>query len=189
MNIVGLKGFSKLGQINQYFTSGFFPDKWDWTIQDVTYIVQEYKRYLLRTKPTTEDYILICYSDGGLPGHILAALDPLCKGIISHSATFAEGPVDDAFWTGKCANTNIVRLQDRDKIPVLLIENLGDKTKWMPSWYGRTKQAYEYYTDNGYPTEYHTLPRTTWHGHEFNNAFGIMNAWAKNHFSIELPIK
>ena len=204
MHTVGLKGFSNLGRINQYFKQGFFPDNFDWKITDASELKTRIDKYLsydrsvsineykIRKVPVPQiynenlerylaeqEYILICYSDGGLPGHLLAQQDSRCAGIIAHSATFVTKAVEQAH------NTKT----GRRHFPVLLINNTRDLTRYMPSWYGRTQQAYDFYRDKAYPVEYHTIPRNTWHGHEFDNAFGIMTNWCQRHFSYELPVK
>ena len=199
MNILGLKGFSNLGKIDQYFTSGCFPDKWDWTLDDVLYVVNIYNIYITRQNPgyrlspaigrtSNDKYILICYSDGGLIGHILGLLDPRCKGIIAHSATFPQKHVERA-WKTQEHRDFFFHPSAQQKKPILIIQNGGELTKYLPSWYGRPKQAIDWYLDQGFPLEDHNLPKNTWHGHEFDNAFGIMASWAKRHFSMELPIR
>jgi predicted esterase len=177
MNIVGLKGFSRFGVINQYFTEGYFPDKANWNTseRDVDYVMDGYTDYIIpRPRTQSINYIAICYSDGGCVGHQLPAYDPNCVGVIAHSATFPERQM---------------RRLNSTKCPILLLHNSGDLTRYMPSWHGRAPEAFEFYINAGNEVELHELPSKSWHGHDFDNAFGIMTSWALRNFDYKLPIK
>lgn len=201
MQLLGLKGFSSFGRIKQYFTSGCFPQKWDWRPNDLRFVHDEYTKYLktlsvkelvplsdgLPTVEVNSDYILVCYSDGGLLGHIIAATDSRCKGLIAHSATFDEQRLTSMLLNVLYADLELKRYSQSMK-PILLIENNNDLTRWLPSRYGRTKQALDFYDDLSYPLEYHRLPGETWHGHDFTG-LSIMKSWCQRMFNYNLPVK
>lgn len=117
-----------------------------------------------------EPYILICYSDGGTVGHPLAFRDPRCVGLIAHSASFQPR-----------------HIQITTPKPVLLLCNtwdltgMGLVTDYACYWY-RTHEA-------DIDADYFKLPRQSWHGHDFHNAFGVMNEWSMRHFDFRLPLK
>jgi len=183
MNILGLKGFSRYGNIDQYFNVGCFPQKNNWrpTLEDANFIFMEYTQYVLSYDKKSTQYIAICFSDGGSVGHLLPLLDPDCVGLIAHSATFPKRKVMEI----AKSDYSLAR-----SVPILLIENNNDLTKWLPSWYGKTKDAFvHYYKQSNANLEYHILPGNSWHGHDFDNAFGIMHGWCKHNFDFKLPVK
>jgi len=165
MNIIGLKGFSSLGVIDQHFRSGFFPRKFNWTRQDVDVVLGEYYQVY-----GAEPYVAICYSDGGTVGHRLFMADTLCKGLIAVGSTFPSG------------------LQEfmplRNFKPVLLVSNAGDLT----GMGFRTSAAYKFYSLFGFPTIQITTRSVTWHKHDFAPALPHMKQWCRDYLEFDLPL-
>lgn len=163
-NIVGLKGFSRWGAIDQYFDNGFFPSKRNWKQSDFREVA-----IATRGEMGDRDYILVCFSDGGTIGHNLAHFDGNCVGLIAHSATFKPP---------NCELRNI---------PTLILS-----THWDITGMGReSDRAYEYYRKNN-PDQWIEkvrLDRKTWHGHEFANGLHVMGLWVLYTFGMRLPIR
>ena len=162
MKILGLNGFTAKGKIDHYFTSGCFPYKRNWTPKDKDWALSQYN-----TLYQDEPFICICFSDGGTIGHTITHTEQRCKGLIAHSATrYVSPPLRN--------------------IPILLLS-----TEWDITGMGLATQATRNYYHKHHLSniDYYQLPRNKWHGHEFNNAFGVMSHWAKQWFNYELPLK
>ena len=157
--VVGLKGFSRWGRIDQYFSEGLFPQKANWRAADYVPIAYQIAR------GSRDNFVLVCFSDGGTIAHDIAASVGKCIGLIAHSATF-----------------NPPHFVPR--IPVLLLSTEWDLTRM--SW--ETDRAEAWYQSVGVAVTRHRLPRTTWHGHEFSNGLLQMNAWSLEHFGKALPL-
>lgn len=161
--IVGLKGFTKRGRIDGYFTSGWFPDVFNWTSDHLPYVHIEYTKQFGNTL-----YLPVAFSDGGTVAHDLAAIDPRCIGLIVHSGVFRKSGF-------------IPR-----KIPILLLVTNGDRTP-MPR---HTVHAYHWYKSNGIDVTIEFLDPcpTKQLNHQFANGLPAMYRWCKEKLNYELPI-
>ena len=163
MKLVGLNGTTiwplSNGRISQYFTEGYFPFQW-------TYRKQAWKK-MLALMPK-EPYVLTGFSAGATLCHQIAPRDYNCKGIIVHSGQFREPPIV------------------RRNLPILLLRTMDD----MFNVYEETGNAYDWYGNNGFTLlSMYTLPRTTWHGHQYSNGLDTMRIWCSSLLNYNLPLK
>jgi len=165
MKLLGIKGFSPLGRIDQFFSEGCFPTKFNWTARSVDFVLAEYYRQY-----GNEKYLAVCYSDGGTVGHRIFLADRNCVGLIASGSLF-PGRLESYFPTSSYK-------------PILLIANQGDITGM-----GRhTRRAYEFYDAYGFPAAYVETRSMSWHKHEFANGLPFMCEWAKLALHYDLPV-
>lgn len=163
MILVGLNGTTiwpiSNGRIDQYFTEGIFPYQWTW---------RKRKWMVAAKQMPKEPYILTGFSAGATLCHQIGATDFNCKGIMVHSGAYFEP-------THKRLN-----------LPILLLTTQGDIFPTDRD----TQDMFDFYRNTGYSNvSYVTLPKTTWHGHEYRNGLGAMYNWCQNTHHYTLPIK
>lgn len=166
MKLLGLKGFTSWGRIDSFFTEGCFPTKFNWTGRDVSFVHQAYAEQY-----GDEEYIAICYSDGGTVGHRIFLADRKCLGLIAVGSLFPKGLES--------------YLPINSHKHVLLIANEGDRTGM-----GRhTQRAHDFYYLHKLPVELVKTQSMSWHKHDFAPSIPVMQAWTRRKFGYELPIK
>lgn len=166
MNLLGLNGLGfSYGRVDQYFVDGVFPRRWNWGYRHAWEVMQAYGQ-----QHGSEPYVGIGFSDGATLMHEVAQLDERCAGFIAHSGMFRLP------WT-----TGF-----RRSVPCLLLRTERDLT---PT-YKATKRAYEFYKcyATNVSNAFITIPKTTWHGHEFANGLPFADLWTRLNFNFPLPL-
>lgn len=157
MQLVGLNGndmFSWLipGTIDHHFDRGVFPYRPTWNTRGPNIIKNQIK---FVQAYVSEPYILVGFSAGGNFAQILAPRDPLCRGLVIHSANFLN--------------------QHDARIPTLIIYTRGDKTgvnRDLTAMISRYSQV-----------TVHEQQPTTWLAHEFQSTTPIKD-WYEQNFDL-----
>lgn len=163
MILVGLNGTTIWpiinGRIDQYFRSGIFPYQWTWGKTKANRAAKHMPK---------EPYILTGFSAGATLCHQIGAIDFNCKGIMVHSGQYFEPT------------------HKRLDLPILLLSTVGDIFPTDRD----TKDMFTFYRNARYFNVSHIeLPKTTWHGHEYDNGLDTMYSWCQSIFNYTLPIK
>ena len=162
MNLLLLSGFNPFNlpswKLDRFFRGACCPPKRNWSIWDDKYALQYYK-----AQHGDEPFILIAHSDGGTVAHKIAATQHNCIGLACHSAVFIKPP------------------QQRT-LPVLLTSCRLDLTGMGVC----TTRAYNYYQKYNQQTIQASLPRKSWHGHDFEPCLPFLVEWCKGYFKYDL---
>jgi len=155
MKVMALSGYNPFNidkwKIHHHHPGSYTYDKSNWKRGDEELVLYDYS-----IRYSNEPFVITCHSDSGQIGCAIAATDHRCVGLHLHAASWIEVDIP---------------------VPLLITRNRWDLTGM--GW--AAQSAYNHF-DSYHPClTYQILPRTTWHGHEYDTAVSPFNVWLKKH--------